>query len=59
MYTTQQLPPEFKQRVGYNTDYLFHNEEIMAENFALLLTQELNDLVSPQICIGLDQLLRQ
>lgn len=38
----------FMEQVGKNTDYIIHPEEILAENFALLLLHEAN-VASPEI----------
>lgn len=38
----------FMEQVGKNTDYIIHPEEILAENFALLVLKE-NNVASPEI----------
>lgn len=38
----------FMEQVGKNTDYIIHPEEILAENFALLLLNK-HDVASPEI----------
>jgi hypothetical protein len=40
--------PDFLDRVGRNTDYLIHPEEILADNFALLVLGK-KDLPTPRI----------
>ena len=46
----------FFDQVGKNTSYVFHPEEILAENFALLVLRE-PDLVSPEIVEEMDGIL--
>ena len=43
----QQISGFFEQ-VGRNTDYIIHPEEILAENFALLMIGK-RDVASPEI----------
>ena len=38
----------FMEQVGRNTNYIIHPEEILAENFALLVLKE-NNVASPEI----------
>ena len=38
----------FTEQVGRNTDYIIHPEEILADNFALLVLNE-HDVASPEI----------
>jgi hypothetical protein len=46
----------FMEQVGKNTDYIIHPEEILAENFALLLLHEAN-AASPEILQKMRELL--
>ncbi|WOT05457.1 eCIS core domain-containing protein [Shewanella youngdeokensis] len=46
----------FFEQVGHNTDYIIHPEEIIADNFALLVTGK-SQLVSPQITRQIEQVL--
>ena len=39
VWHTPASAPEYLARLGGNTDYIFHPEETMADNFALLVTQ--------------------
>ncbi len=40
--------PGFLERVGRNTNYIIHPEEILADNFALLVLKE-SKVASPEI----------
>jgi len=53
------LPPEFFEKVGRNTSYLYHYEEILAENFAYLITEYHEDVPNPEILVKLDNVLSQ
>ncbi len=46
----------FFEQVGRNTDYILHPEEILAENFALLVLGE-RDIPSPEIPAGIGKTL--
>lgn len=46
----------FHEQVGRNTGYIIHPEEIIAENFALLVTGK-TDLPSPEIIARMQQIL--
>ena len=48
----------FFEQVGKNTGYVIHPEEILADNFALLVTGQRN-LPSPEISAQLESLLRK
>lgn len=54
------LDPEevsgFYEQVGRNTGYVIHPEEIIAENFALLVTGK-RDLPSPEVIAKIRQVL--
>ncbi len=52
----QQLSGFFEQ-VGRNTDYLIHPEEILADNFMLLISGE-RDMPSPEIIRKLEEVLQ-
>ncbi|MEM1058984.1 MAG: hypothetical protein AAGK14_07025 [Verrucomicrobiota bacterium] len=47
----------FWQKIGRNTDYVIHPEEVLADNFALLILDQ-KDLPSPEILEKLDAALR-
>lgn len=47
----------FYEQVGENTDYIIHPEEILADNFSLLMMRE-QELKSPQIAQRIGALLR-
>lgn len=55
--TLQQMSGFFEQ-VGRNTKYIIHPEEILAENFALLMTDE-RDVQSPEILKKMQAVLGQ
>lgn len=46
----------FFNQVGRNTNYIIHPEEIVADNFALLVTEE-TELKSPKILFKIEQVL--
>ena len=46
----------FMEQVGKNTDYIIHPEEILAENFALLVLKE-NNVPSPEILQKMSEVL--
>lgn len=48
----------FFEQVGRNTDYIIHPEEILADNFALLVTGK-RDVSSPEILQRVEQILKQ
>ena len=50
--TSPQQVQGFFEEVGRNTDYIIHPEEILADNFALLVTGK-TDVPSPQILEGM------
>ena len=58
----QNLDPQevqgFFEQVGRNTGYIIHPDEILAENFVLLLNGETN-VPSPEILEGMRSVLRQ
>jgi len=54
-------PPEasgFFEKVGRNTEYIIHPEEILADNFALLVLKD-QKISSPEILKNIEQVLRQ
>jgi len=55
----QNVPPEFYEKVGRNTSYLYHYEEILAENFAYLMIDFQDVLPNPELLIRLDNILGQ
>ena len=48
---------QFLEQVGKNTEFTYHPEEILADNFALIVTGRKN-LPSPEVAAKLDRLLR-
>jgi hypothetical protein len=48
----------FLEQVGRNTKYIIHPEEILADNFALLLSPK-RDLPSPEIIEKMEEILKQ
>ncbi|MCK8046928.1 hypothetical protein MSG37_18730 [Shewanella sp. 1CM18E] len=48
----------FFKQIGRNTNYIIHPEEIIAENFSLLMTQE-TELKSPQLLQKIEQVFLQ
>ena len=46
----------FWEQIGRNTNYIIHPEEILAENFALLMLDQ-HDVVSPEILEKMRKLL--
>ncbi|MCL1050553.1 DUF4157 domain-containing protein [Shewanella abyssi] len=53
--------PELKgffEQVGRNTNYIIHPEEIVADNFALLVIEEI-ELKSPKILFKIEQVFKQ
>ena len=52
-----QQASDFFEQVGKNTAYIIHPEEILADNFALLVLQERN-VPSPEIIRKLEEILK-
>jgi len=55
------LPKEFWEKIGRNTSYIIHPEEIMADNFKMLVFEEHlspESVPTPSILYALDSLLR-
>ncbi len=53
-----QSVPSYLETIGRNTAYIIHPEEVLADNFVLLV-QGRNDVASPHILVELDRHLRQ
>lgn len=49
--------PDYRERVGRNTDYVIHPEEILADNFVLLIAPPASPAPSPRILEELRRLL--
>ncbi len=49
--------PDFAKQIGSNTGYIIHPDEILAENFAMLVTGR-KDVPTPRILQEMDKLLR-
>jgi hypothetical protein len=47
----------FAEQVGKNTDYVIHPEEILADNFALLISAQ-GDPISPEIIRKMEEVLK-
>jgi hypothetical protein len=50
--------PDYRRRIGENTNYIIHPEEILADNFALLVTGK-TDVPTPRILDEMDRVLKQ
>lgn len=57
LYDPAQVPGFFQQ-VGRNTDYIIHPEEILADNFVMLLNGQIN-LPSPKVLERMGQVFQQ
>ena len=59
--TPQILPwkdlPDLSEKIGRNTGYLIHAEEMLADNFALLVTRATN-VPSPEVLARIREALR-
>ena len=51
--------PDYEARIGRNTDYVIHPEEILADNFVLLADPQQAKIPSPEILEKLDAALRR
>jgi hypothetical protein len=49
--------PDYARQIGRNTPYTIHPEEILAENFALLVRGE-TDVPSPEVLRRMEDVLR-
>jgi len=50
--------PDYEARIGRNTDYVIHPEEILADNFVLLADPQQAKVATPEILDKLDAVLR-
>lgn len=55
-YTMQQIP-DFADKIGKNTKYIIHAEEIMAENFKLMAVKQ--DVPNPEIIEQMQSILKK
>ena len=51
--------PDYEARIGRNTDYVIHPEEILADNFVLLADPQNAKIPTPEILDKLDAVLRR
>ena len=49
--------PDYLEKVGSNTEYFVHPEEILADNFLLMVNEDENRVKSPEIIIKMREIL--